>query len=1101
VETPGLVSAPFDAQAIVDQVRLAFRPPLVSPEFGVDVPVYVPAYQYQNAPAVAHDGTNFLVVWQDIRSGRHAIYATRVDHAGTVLDSPGIILSTSASLGATLPAVAYNGHHFLVVWKESRSNYNAIHGRRVSSTGTPLDDSDIVISLSSIIGPGRPALAYNGSHFLIVWQDYRSGTHYDIYGARVDDTGKVLDPSNIALSTAARDQASPSVAQDGKDFLVVWHDFRDGSGYSDVQGTRVDDTGKVLDPDGLVLSMAAGDQKHPAVAYDGTQFLVVWSTVYPASAQSPWGTPTPPHPDAQYGMFATRVSRTGSVLDSTPSTVGYWGTSEGPPSVVYDGKEFSVFWADGVSMQTHRSRVSSAGTMLDHPPREVFSVTGTPAVAYGGGRFSLAWESHGGRNSGSNIYGARMDGTGTVLDNPRRIISTSASEQRRPSVAHDGNNFLVVWQDYRNGHDDAYGTGNSDIYGARVSRTGTLLDTTAIAISTAPGNQLAPVATFDGNNFLVVWMDGRGNVQYRGEVYGARVSRTGTVLDTNGIALSSQIADTSFPAVASNGALSLVLWSGHLTSTTRQDILGVRVDQTGKVLDSPALTLSNASNAAQPAVAYGEHDFFVVWTSSGGNIHGTRVDGLGTVLDATPIAISTAVQSQSGASVAYDGTNFLTVWMDQRNTGSAPEYDIYGARVSRTGTVLDGNGIAICTKAERQIWPRVVHDGSHFLVAWIDDRAGKSMDEDIYGARVDGAGTVLDSDGLAISTALYPESAPSLASLGGRKSLIVYGHYDDSSSTRSPRALARFVQTPNRPPVAHVPGVPTDEDTPVSIPLTGTDEDGDTLTYTVLQPPAHGSLRGTPPDLTYHPAADFHGSDSFSFSVDDGMGDSATDTVSLTVAPVNDAPVALVSSAPEALEGASVHFTASAEDPDGDSLSYTWDFGDGSAPVEGSQVTHVYADDGTHTVKVTARDSAGASAQAAHEVRVGNLPPQAESVPAQHTAVAREVSVRLEAHDAAGEKDPLTWTLTEGPGTLSPEGLYTWTPPKQARGDFLVRARVADDEGGTADVLLHITVTPSGGLGCASTGEAASLSSLLLLALASLARGRSRRRRDRPSLA
>jgi hypothetical protein len=105
-------------------------------------------------------------------------------------------------------------------------------------------------------------------------------------------------------------------------------------------------------------------------------------------------------------------------------------------------------------------------------------------------------------------------------------------------------------------------------------------------------------------------------------------------------------------------------------------------------------------------------------------------------------------------------------------------------------------------------------------------------------------------------------------------------------------ATDTFVLTVNAPPVAADQSVSTNEDTALAITLSATDVNGDALTYTVLSSPAHGSLSGTVPNLTYTPIANYNGPDSLTFKANDGRVDSNISTVSITVIPVNDAPVA-----------------------------------------------------------------------------------------------------------------------------------------------------------------------------------------------------------------
>jgi len=99
----------------------------------------------------------------------------------------------------------------------------------------------------------------------------------------------------------------------------------------------------------------------------------------------------------------------------------------------------------------------------------------------------------------------------------------------------------------------------------------------------------------------------------------------------------------------------------------------------------------------------------------------------------------------------------------------------------------------------------------------------------------------------------------------------------------------------NLPPVATAQAVTAVEDTPTTITLAGSDPDGNPLTFAITGGPAHGTLSGTAPNLTYTPLADYAGPDSFTFTVSDGTLVSAVATVAIAVTGVQDAPVTAAS--------------------------------------------------------------------------------------------------------------------------------------------------------------------------------------------------------------
>ena len=126
----------------------------------------------------------------------------------------------------------------------------------------------------------------------------------------------------------------------------------------------------------------------------------------------------------------------------------------------------------------------------------------------------------------------------------------------------------------------------------------------------------------------------------------------------------------------------------------------------------------------------------------------------------------------------------------------------------------------------------------------------------------------------------------------------------------------------NGAPTADSQNVSTNEDTSLPITLTGHDPENNPLTFTVVTNPTHGALSGTPPNLTYTPAANYNGSDSFTFKVNDSSSDSNIATVSITVNPVNDAPIAngqSVSTNEDTAKG----ITLTGSDVDGNALFFS----------------------------------------------------------------------------------------------------------------------------------------------------------------------------------
>jgi hypothetical protein len=182
--------------------------------------------------------------------------------------------SGSAYGTQTTPSIAFDGTDFLVVWEDERLNSERdIFGARMSQQGEILDPIGIPICVAPSLQTDVK-VAWGGQNYLAVWIDYRN-ENYDIYGARIDPQGNVLDPNGFPISTGSGWEAYPDVAWDGTNFFVVWSDDRDFTSY-DIYGSRVTSSGEVLDPRGILISSEPVMELVPAIAFNGSTYLVVW---------------------------------------------------------------------------------------------------------------------------------------------------------------------------------------------------------------------------------------------------------------------------------------------------------------------------------------------------------------------------------------------------------------------------------------------------------------------------------------------------------------------------------------------------------------------------------------------------------------------------------------------------------------------------------------------------------------------------------------------------------------------------------------------------------------------------------------------------------
>ena len=231
----------------------------------------------------------------------------------------------------------------------------------------------------------------------------------------------------------------------------------------------------------------------------------------------------------------------------------------------------------------------------------------------------------------------------------------------------------------------------------------------------------------------------------------------------------------------------------------------------------------------------------------------------------------------------------------------------------------------------------------------------------------------------------------------------------------------------NTPPTANPQNVGVDEDDSVNITLTGSDNENDPLTFSIASNPSNGSLSGTPPNLIYAPDADYNGSDSFTFIVNDGTVDSAAATVSITVNPTNDQPTATAQNL-NTDEDNALNITLAGNDIDGDGLTFSVSTSPSNGSISGTPPNITYTPNanfnGSDSFTFVANDGTEDSAAATISITVNPINDQ-PTADAQNVNVDEDDSanITLTGNDVDG--DGLTFSVATNPSNGSLSG----TPP------------------------------------------------------------------------
>jgi len=361
-----------------------------------------------------------------------------------------------------------------------------------------------------------------------------------------------------------------------------------------------------------------------------------------------------------------------------------------------------------------------------------------PVVGWNGKRYLVVWTERSPVDGASKLYGARVTPAGQVLD-PQGVLLDQADGPfvtfRNPTVAGGGGKFLVAYEDLT----------FEDLHAALVTNAGAV--TKHWCIVCVDNTQSNPAITWSGQLFLLTWED-TPEVNEK-DIYGERITSDGLGLDG--------CSQDTCPDGGNDSGIPV-----------------------GVVL---------GPDESQPAVAANAKYFMATWTEAD-SATTTDIADRGVAFNGMPLLhpepISDAVGAQSDSSIAHSGATFLAAWSDRR---SDPESDVY-ATLLRPGnndlesefdpSPLSPNGILISGASHGQTLPSVTKRGTGYVLVWQD---GRNATSDIYGARVSASGTVVDANGVRIAATARVETDP-VAVAGAVNQLVAYRHPDAKGVSR-----------------------------------------------------------------------------------------------------------------------------------------------------------------------------------------------------------------------------------------------------------------------------------------------------------------------------
>lgn len=675
----------------------------------------------QKSPHVSANSSNeFIICWEDWRSGFGEIFLQRFDSLGNKVDTNLAILSKFYSLPNT---ILFDNNAFMVFcYKNDKMYYQSFNSANIAIS--PLNNIADTLYGNQI---NLKAARDKNGNYAAVWEDTRLSNE-NIYLQLWDSTNTKIG-NNIRVdidSDSTRHNFLPNLTySENGDFIVIWlsYDFNSDNIY--LQYQQFNRNGNFINNNQNIFSIYDINHSSPSLAINKLgQCMIVYTA-------------------GLYDIYAQCFDINGIIIFPEVKINSIPGDNFNPKITLLNQTNFLVGWENMGFQQgdIYCQQVTSSGNLIgtnikvngdsgswEHSELSISKNMNDGCI--------LTWYDD--RNSENNIYSQKIDSTQNFIGTNQKVNDdVGANSQQNPTIAMNENGEIVfAWQDGRNRQTA------TDIYIQKVNENGQTIGNNFKANddSSMSFSQIFPEISIDSvGNFACVWQDKRN---YDNNIYGQWYNQQCNMLGNNVLISDNTTWTTNYyPRIEMN-----LLGQSVITWFTLGSGYYRIYDNLGYPISSQ---LSTFSGMYPDAGVCSDGRFAITWMSNS-DIYMQRYSANGNTIGGTFGLIDDITSSSQYASrnAMNSNGNAIAVWIDERNGYQevwAQYYDING--------IIIGNNFKVSNQSNSGVpyTPKVsINENGESIVVW--SNALQNYRYAIYGQKIDSLGNLIGTNILLIDT-------------------------------------------------------------------------------------------------------------------------------------------------------------------------------------------------------------------------------------------------------------------------------------------------------------------------------------------------------------